>query len=354
MIQQLRHAVRSLHRRQPALHAAKPDHADFVPLPQGDEGDQQHRIQAVVELAQSAVHRTHAASAIRHQQDGLIPRLLEVTTHERRTARGGLPVDAGEHIAILIVAQLMKIERRPHAAAFDDAHLLHAVRRGQQGEAHHGFIIRIGANPALSGHAEQPLPKTKRRPRQHMSRREGMLTPADETHLVRQRGVIPGRHADLMRQPIRLRRCREAVKHLQTHDAPHRVRQRQRHLRRHADGETPWHGALAADPAFSRQSEKIEQQHRQQQAAANLPKQGQRRDKARQHRQQEPGDEQLEQSGGGTHEQVNNQTRGASTVFSSEVSRSSTPWPLMATSGATCTRCRSTGSTARFTSAGVM
>ena len=92
----------------------------------------------------------------------------------------------------------------------------------------------------------------------------------------------------------------------------------------------------------------------QNQAAANLPQQGQRRHKARQHRQQEPGDEQLEQSGGGTHEQVNNQTRGASTVFSSEVSRSSTPWPLMATSGATCTRCRSTGSTARFTSAGVM
>ena len=147
--------------RQPLPGAAKAAHADLIALPQGDEGDEQHGIQAVVKLAERAVERPHAAAAVRHEQHGLITHLVEIAADEAESAAGGLPVHLGKHVAILIVAQLMEIERGPDAAAANDAHLLDAIGHRQQGEAHDGLIIGIGAGLLGLANEVEPLPEAE-------------------------------------------------------------------------------------------------------------------------------------------------------------------------------------------------
>ncbi len=164
---------------------------------------------------------------------------------------------------------------------------------------------------------------------------EGMLPTTYKARLIRDRGELTRRNADMMRQAFRFRSGRDAIKHLQGQRATGGMRHCQSHLRSNAQRKAPGQRTRAGDAPATRQGEGIHQQEQQQQTTADLPEEDELLPNRRRHRQHEPGEEQFEQQGGRTHE---NQTRGASMVLSRELSMSSTLWPLIAISGASCTR----------------
>ena len=110
VIQDDGHGVTAFDGFQPAGLAPEIEDAYLVPLTQGDVGEKQHGVEAVVELGEFAIEGAHPAAAVGHEQKGLVALLFKLAADEGVAAGGGLPVDAGEGVAILIVAELLEIE----------------------------------------------------------------------------------------------------------------------------------------------------------------------------------------------------------------------------------------------------
>ena len=193
VIQQARHGWQAFDGLQPALDTAEPGDSDLVALAEGDIGDEEHGIEAVVELAEFAIHSAHSAAAVGDEEDALVALLFELAADEHLTTGGGLPIDFREDVAVLVVAELVEIERGSPAAAFDDAHLLFAVGGGEQGVADDGLVVRVAAGLTWRAGAVKPMPEAEAGPDEHMGRGKGVLAAAGEMRLVGEFHGLAGR-----------------------------------------------------------------------------------------------------------------------------------------------------------------
>ncbi len=187
------HGVRTFDGLQPAGFAAEAEDADVVALAEGDVREEKHGVEAVVELGEFAVEGAHAAAAVGDEEEGLIALFFVVATDEGAAAGGGLPVDAGEDVAVLVFAELMEVEGGTGAAAFDDAHLVLAIGHGEEGIADDGFVVGVAAGVGGGADAEGALPESEAGAGEEVGGGEGLGAALGEMEVVGEGGGFVGR-----------------------------------------------------------------------------------------------------------------------------------------------------------------
>ena len=214
MVQQNRHRVRALHRRQPTVGAAEGFHRDLITLPQRHVRDQQHGVENVVELRDPAVERAHPPPGIEQENDRLVALLLIVPADQHLPAGRSLPVDLPQRVAVAVVAELMEIPARSRARAPHDAHRALAVLHGEQRETDHRLVVRIDLHHFSQQVPGLPRPESHRGKPPHVHGAEHRLAPLRQGHRMKHPDLPVRRHLAAPRQRRSQRALRNAVENL--------------------------------------------------------------------------------------------------------------------------------------------
>ena len=182
------HGVGAFDGFEPAGFAAETEDADVVALAEGDVGEEEHGVEAMVELGEFAIEGAHAATAIGDEEEGLVALFFVVAADEGAAAGGGFPVDAGKDVAVLVFAELMEVESGTGAAAFDDAHLVLAIGHGEEGVAHDGFVVGVAAGFGGGADAKGALPEAEAGAGEEVGGGEGLGAAFGEVEVVGEGG----------------------------------------------------------------------------------------------------------------------------------------------------------------------
>ena len=182
------HGVRAFDGFEPAGFAAETENADVVALAEGDVGEEEHGVEAMVELGEFAIEGAHAATAIGDEEEGLVALFFVVAADEGAAAGGGFPVDAGKDVAVLVFAELMEVEGGTGAAAFDDAHLVLAIGHGEEGVADDGFVVGVAAGFGGGADAKGALPEAEAGAGEEVGGGEGLGAAFGEVEVVGEGG----------------------------------------------------------------------------------------------------------------------------------------------------------------------
>ena len=210
----------ALNRWHPPIHATKSHNADLVALPQRNVAEEQRGIKAMVELGKVHINRPHSPTAIQEEDERLVALLAIFAGDEQMPARSGLPVDLRKHIAILIIAELMKLAALARHVLAHDSHLACAITHREQRVAHDGFVIGIHLHRFLRTDAISALPKPERRSVAHVALRKNNRPALHRGRLIQHANHSSGRNSPIPRQMLARNGLRQSIEKLRIHRTP--------------------------------------------------------------------------------------------------------------------------------------
>jgi len=296
------HGVRAFDGLEPAGFAAETEDANVVALAEGDVGEEEHGVEAMVELGEFAVESAHAAAAVRDEEEGLVALFFVVAADEGAAAGGSFPVDAGEDITVLVFAELMEVEGGTGAAAFDDAHLVLAIGHGEEGVADDGFVVGVAAGFGGGADAKGALPEAEAGAGEEVGGGEGLGAAFGEVEVVGEGGGFAGREGAVPGEGGGFGGGGEAVDDFDGERAFEVVRQVEGDGGGRAESEAAGQGAAGMQVAGAGEGEGIGGGHEDKQGGEEEPgdAEGPGPDR-REQTEGGPGEDEAEQQGGRAH-----------------------------------------------------